>query len=100
MEPAPENVSLVDAPAADTLFEGYTWGWDGIDHRAVVAHNYNYPSFKNGWIPQSLSYIDIFLHCIPLKWLRVVLLPSTSRDMREADIAPLKLGDLLRYLGI
>ena len=39
MEPAPENVPLVDTPAADTLFEGQTWGWDGIDCHAMVAQN-------------------------------------------------------------
>ena len=37
LEPAPNNVPLVDTPAADTLFEGHTWGWDGIDRRDVVA---------------------------------------------------------------
>ena len=67
MEPAPKNVTLVDTPDADTLFEVHTWGWDGIDYRAVVSHNQNDPSFKNGWIPQILSCIEIFLHCLPLK---------------------------------
>ena len=100
MEPAPDNVPSFDTPAADTLFEGQTWGWNGIDRRAVVAQNQNEPSFKNGWSPQSLSYIDIFLHCLPFKWSIIVLLPSMSRDMKEADIAPLILGDLLRYLGL
>ena len=99
MEPSPENVPLVDTPTADTLFEGQTWGWDGIDCRAVVAHNQNEPSFKNGWIPQSLSYINIFLHCIPLKCLIFFLIPSTSRDMKESDIALLPLGYVLRYLS-
>ena len=37
MEPAPENVPLVDTPTADTLFEGHTWGLDGINLCAVVA---------------------------------------------------------------
>ena len=37
MEPAPENVPLVYTTATDTLFEIQTWGWDGIDRRAVVA---------------------------------------------------------------
>ena len=91
---------MVDTPAADTLFEGHTWGWDGIYCRAVVAHIKNEPSFKNGWIPQILSYINIFLHCIPFKWCIIVILPSTSRDIKKADIALLTLGDLLRYLGL
>ena len=55
MEPAPENVPLVENVAADTLFEGHTWGWDSIDRRSVVAQNQNEPSFQNGWIPQRLS---------------------------------------------
>ena len=37
IEPVPESFSLVDFTAADTLFEGHTWGWDGIDFRDVVA---------------------------------------------------------------
>ena len=41
MEPDPDNVPLVDTTAADTLFEGQTWGWDGINIRAVVSQNHN-----------------------------------------------------------
>ena len=100
MEPAPENVPLVYTTAADTLFEVHTWGWYVINHRAVVVKNQNEHSFKNFWIPQKLFYIDIFLHCIPLKWLRIVLLPSMYRAMKEADIALLKYGYILRYLGL
>ena len=69
MEPAPNNFPLVENPSTGTLLEGQTWGWDGIDLHAVVAQNQNEPYFKNGWIPQRLSYIDIFLHFLPLKWL-------------------------------
>ena len=99
MEPSPKNVPLVKTPAADTMFEGQTWGWDEIDRHGVVAQNQNEPSLKILWIPQSLSYIDIFLHCLPLKWLIIVFLPSTTRAMKEADISPLTDGDILRYLG-
>ncbi len=39
-EPALENVSLLlNAPAhinRGVLFKGQEWGWDGIDHRAIV----------------------------------------------------------------
>ena len=41
MEPAPNNVPLVETPAAETMFEGHKWGWDGIDLRSVVSHNHN-----------------------------------------------------------
>ena len=75
MEPAPDNVPLVETPADYTMFEGQIQWWDGIDRRDVVAQNQNEPSFKNGWIPESLSYIDVLLHCLPLKCLRIVLIP-------------------------
>ena len=88
MEPPPKTVPLVYTPAADTRFEGQMWEWDGIGRHAVVSQNQNEPSFKNRWTPQRLSYIKIFLHCLPLKWLIIVLLPSTSMDMKESDIAP------------
>ena len=91
---------LVETPDADTLLEGRPGGWDGIYLHAVVAQNKNMYSFKNGWIPQSLSYIYIFLHCLPLKWLPIVLLKSTSRATKEADITPLTYGYILRYLGL
>ena len=41
MESSTKNVPSVETPSADTLFEGQTWGWDGIDRRAVVAQNQN-----------------------------------------------------------
>ena len=100
MEPAPDNVHLLDTTDAEILFEGNTWGWYDIDCLAVVVQNQNEPPFKNSWIPQSLSHINIFLHFLPIKWLRIVLLISTSRSMKEADISPLTYGDLLRYLGL
>ena len=48
MELAPNNVTFVDTPASDTLFEGQTWEWDDIDFRAVVEQNQNKPYFKTG----------------------------------------------------
>ena len=91
----PDKFPLVEPPTDDKLFEGHTRGWDGIDCCAVVAHNQNNTPFKNGWNPQILSYIKIFLHFLPLKWLIIVLLPSTSRAMKEVDIDPLPYGYLL-----
>ena len=59
MEPDSDNVPLVNTPDTDTLFEGHKRGLDGINRCVVVAQNQNDPSFKNGWIAQRLSYIDI-----------------------------------------
>ena len=66
----------------------------------MVTHNHNDPSFKNVWISQSQSYIEILLHCLPLKLLIIVPLPLLSRSMKELDIYPLKYVDLLQYSGL
>ena len=100
METPPNNVPLLNTPADDTLFEEQIWGWYGIYRCAVVAQNQNNSSFKNGWIPKILSYIDIFLHCLITKWFRIVVFTSTSRSMKEADVSLLTYGYLLLYLGV
>ena len=74
----------------------------GIASIAVLRYHRIIMRFspKNGWITQNLSYIDIFLHCLLLKRLIIVFLPSTYRSMKEADIPLLAYGYLLRYLGL
>ena len=74
MEPAPDNVPSVDTPSDDTLFEGHTLGWGGIDIHAVVAQNHNEPSFKNVWSPTKdfetrglhSSYLPMFLQVLKI----------------------------------
>ena len=41
MEPVSKNLTSVNTPASDTLFEGHKWGWYGINCCAVVAQNQN-----------------------------------------------------------
>jgi hypothetical protein len=38
-EPAPENVPGLrdEAPVVNDLYEGQSWGWDGIDQRIVAG---------------------------------------------------------------
>ena len=55
MEPDPYNILSVENPATNTLIKVQTWGWDGINRRAVIAQNHNGPSFKNGCTPQILA---------------------------------------------
>ena len=95
MEPPPEKIPSVNTPVSDAMFEGHTWRWYGIYCRDLLAQNQNEPSFKYGWIPQSLSHIDIFLHCLPIKWLRIFFLVSMYRATKEAYIDPLTYGYLL-----
>ncbi len=65
-EPVPENIPSPDAPlpVSHGLYEGQTWGWDGIDRRANNG-GYEEPSFANLWTPAGKSYLDLFLHALP-----------------------------------
>ena len=65
MEPAPENVNLVDTPADDTLFEGQTWGRDGIDCCAVAAQNQNEDPSKMDGSPKAFP-ISTYLYTVSL----------------------------------
>ncbi len=49
-EPVPKNIPSPDAPlpVSNGLYEGQTWGWDGIDRRANNG-GYKEPSFTNSW---------------------------------------------------
>ena len=60
MEPSPKNVTLVNTPASETMFEGQTGGWDGIACRAVVAQNQNELSLKK-WLDTPKPFLRIHI---------------------------------------
>ena len=55
-EPAPENVPGLFTPPVDDagLFEGQSWGWDGIDCRQTAGEGYDNATFRNGFTPIDL----------------------------------------------
>ncbi len=55
-EPAPENVPGLFTPPVDNagLFEGQSWGWDGIDCRQTAGEGYDNATFRNGFTPIDL----------------------------------------------
>jgi hypothetical protein len=102
-DPAPENLpQLFDNPTVtDTgLYEGQTWGWNGMDRRVTEGGNYNGPSFANGWIPTGKIYMDVFLHLFPAVWLTNVLVERTNVGVVNAASKPLTFGELLRFIGM
>jgi hypothetical protein len=44
-DPAPENIPAIwdETPVANDLFEGQSWGWDGVDRRVTAGGNYDLP---------------------------------------------------------
>ena len=103
-DPAPKNVpGLFDVPPAVVdggLFEGQSWGWDGIDHRQTTGEGYDEPSFTQGFTPIGKIYLQLFMHFFPMTWFSAVLLPETSAGVVNAGTTPVTFGELLRFLGI
>ncbi len=85
-DPAPENIPTLwdEAPAVNDLYKGQSWGWDGIDRHVVAGGNYNEPSFTNHWTPQGKSFIDLFLHFLPMGWFTNVVVAKTSNAVQQS----------------
>jgi hypothetical protein len=101
----PENVPVAGTPpvevSQDGLYQGQSWGWDGIDKRAVVGGGYKEPLFTKGWSPHNKTYLEIFTHFLPFAWLETFLLVLTSAELeRDYNSLPLTLGELMRYIGM
>ncbi len=102
--PAPENVpGLFDVPPAFVdcgLFEGKSWGWDGIDRRQTAGGGYDEPSFTQGFTPIGKTYLQLFMHFFPMTWFSTVLLLQTSAGVVNSGTTPVTFGELHRFLGI
>jgi len=103
-DPAPENVpGLFVVPPAVVdggLFEGQSWGWDGIDRRQTAGGRYDEPSFTQGFTPIGKTYLQLFMHFFPMTWFSAVLLPETNAGVVNTGTTPVTFGELLRFLGI
>ena len=89
---------MFDAPTVTDagLYEGQTWGWNGLDCRVTEGGNYNGPSFANGWLPTGMTYMDVFLHLFPVMCcLTNVLVQRTNVGVVNAASKPLTFGELL-----
>ena len=86
-DPAPENIPDGPPKINTGLYEGQPWGWDGVDRRVTAGENYNEPSFSNSSTPIGRTYLEMFLHFIPMTLLTTVLIPTTSIDIINSAVA-------------
>jgi hypothetical protein len=101
-DPAPENIPQGNEPVKidGNLYEGQTWGWNGVDRRVTEGGNYDGSSFTNGWMPTGKTRLDVFLHLFPVAWLTNVVLAMTSSACLANNSKALTWGELLRYLRL
>ena len=99
-EPAPENI-----PDEDPLPElNQTWGWDGIDHRAVGNHMNVKPvlTHRLGELPRDPSQeaiASLFMTLFPTAYLENTILKATNKNL-DAGVLEVTMGELLRFIGI
>jgi hypothetical protein len=103
-EALPENVPVPGATTvevrADGLYQGQTWGWDGIDKRASAGAGYKDMMFKNSWSPHNKTYLEIFTHFLPYKWLETIMSPKISVELETANSPLLTLSELMQFIGM
>jgi hypothetical protein len=103
-EPAPENIPADDERLfrlGGDLHDGQEWGWDGIDQRAgLLGGMYHQPTFANSWSPQGKSFVDIFLHLFPVRFVETVMVEATSRVLMSDNLVRTTIGEMLRYIGM
>ena len=90
-----------DEPPVAVLFEGQSWGWDGIDRRQTAGGGgYDEPSFRQGWSPIGKTYLEIFMNFFPMAWFSDVLLARTNVSIVNLAALPLQFGELLCFLDL
>ena len=103
-EPAPENIPADDEHLfrlGGDLHDGQEWGWDGIDQRAgLLGGMYHQPTFANSWSPQGKSFVEIFLHLFPVRFVETVMVEATSRVLMSDNLVRTTIGEMLRYIGM
>jgi len=105
-DPAPENVpGLFEVPPVvdGGLFEGQSWGWDGIDCRQMPGGGdmINHRSLR---VSPPLGRPTSSSSCTSSRWCGSLpsycRSPQTSAGVVDAGTTPVTFGKLLRFLGI
>ncbi len=97
-EPAPENVPDDTAPLPvdnKGLFEGQRWGVDHHVDPMALHGSKKTPSFQD-FNPCRSAVLSIFLKLFPWKWLHLIVIEQTSKNL-DPEMC---LGELLRYLAL
>ncbi len=91
-DPACENVPQEQVSFA-CLFDGQSWGYNGIDRRATLVPVDQEPSFQGGWKLAKKSLLQVFKKMVPCKFFMDVILELTSSALVDEHLAPLTKGE-------
>ena len=66
-----------------SLFDGQSWGFDGMDRRAVSVTVDKEPNFCGGWKPNKKSLLNVFKKILPYQFFVDVIVRQTSISLTE-----------------
>jgi hypothetical protein len=101
-EPAPKNIPTeTETTNQDSgLKEGQSWGWDGIDRRAMVKPEKEGHTFKHNFSPYGASFSEVLLHFLPLSFFADTELSNTKDAIVALGEPELVWREFLRFVGI
>ena len=75
------------------LFDGQSWGYNGIDRRAALVPVNHEPSFQGGQKPAKKSLLQVFKKMVPHKFYMDAILEQTSSALVDEHLPPLTEGE-------
>lgn len=93
-EPAEENVPVPNINADKCIFDN--WGHSGICFRRMVGAQNRQAKLNNNPSHLKLSKLQLFETLFPTKWLKIVVLVETNKNLQTR----LSYGELLQFIGM
>ena len=102
-EPAPENVPTTESRDEVAMrIASQSWGWNGIDNRAITVATDVKPSMKNvkGDALKNISCLSMWILFFPFAFLQNVIIKETNKKLRQNKLQETDTGEFLTFLGI
>lgn len=103
-EPAPENIPAPnlrhELDPNTGLNEGQSWGWNGICYRKTMTLMKEKATFHHNWKPNSKSFLEVFLHWLPMKWIADTIIDATNESLKASKEAETCMGEFLVFVGL
>ncbi len=57
-------------------------------------------AFHHNWKPHSKSFLQVFLHWLPIKWISETIIDATNESLKDAKEAETCMGKFLVFIGL
>ena len=57
-------------------------------------------AFHHNWKTNSKSFLQVFLHWLPIKWISETIIDATTESLKDAKEAETCMGEFLVFIGL